>query len=63
MKKEFYPALGTPVNADGMLIKESFDRQIELMITAGAKGALCLGSMGNMASIRNQEILDCKTVQ
>lgn len=55
MKKEFYPALGTPVNADGMLIKESFDRQIELMITAGAKGTLCLGSMGNMASVRNQE--------
>lgn len=55
MRKEFYPALGTPVNLDGSLVKDSFERQIELMIAAGAKGVLCMGSMGNMASIRNRE--------
>lgn len=55
IEKEFYPALGTPIHLDGTLVKESFGRQIELMISSGAKGALCMGSMGNMASIRNSE--------
>lgn len=55
MKKEFYPALGTPTHLDGTLVKESFGRQIELMISSGAKGALCMGSMGNMASLRDCE--------
>lgn len=55
MKKEFYPALGTPLSPSGTLVKESFERQIELMISSGAKGALCMGSMGNMASIKNSE--------
>lgn len=55
MKKEFHPALGTPINLDGTLVKESFGRQIELMISSGAKGALCMGSMGNMASLKNSE--------
>ncbi|WP_332457185.1 dihydrodipicolinate synthase family protein [Petrimonas sp.] len=55
MKKSFYPALGTPTHLDGTLVKESFSRQIELMIEAGAQGVLCMGSMGNMASLRNSE--------
>jgi len=55
MKKEFYPALGTPTHLDGTLVKESLGRQIELMISSGAKGALCMGSMGNMASLRDSE--------
>ncbi len=55
MKREFFPALGTPTDLDGALIKNSFSRQIELMIESGAQGVLCLGSMGNMASIRNRE--------
>lgn len=55
MEKEFYPALGTPIHLDGKLVKESFARQIELMISSGAKGALCMGSMGNMAALRNSE--------
>ena len=55
MEKGFYPALGTPIHLDGTLVKESFGRQIELMISSGAKGALCMGSMGNMASLRNSE--------
>ncbi len=55
MEKGFYPALGTPIHLDGTLVKESFGRQIELMISSGAKGVLCMGSMGNMASLRNSE--------
>lgn len=55
MKKEFYPALGTPTQLDGTLVKDSFGRQIELMISNGAKGALCMGSMGNMVSLRDSE--------
>lgn len=55
MKDGFYPALGTPVGADGKLIKDSFNRQVEFMIEANAQGLLCMGSMGNMVSLRNNE--------
>ncbi|RIJ46647.1 dihydrodipicolinate synthase family protein [Maribellus luteus] len=55
MKDGFYPALGTPTNAEGNLMVNSFGKQIELMIESGAKGVLCMGSMGKMASIRNSE--------
>jgi dihydrodipicolinate synthase/N-acetylneuraminate lyase len=55
MKNGFYPALGTPTDNDGRLIEKSFANGIELMITAGTSGVLCLGSMGNMAGIRNNE--------
>lgn len=51
----FYPALGTPTNSEGKLILSSFRKQIELMIDAGAKGVLCMGSMGKMASISDRE--------
>jgi 4-hydroxy-tetrahydrodipicolinate synthase len=53
MKDGFYPALGTPTDAEGNLIVNSFRKQIEGMIDAEAKGILCMGSMGKMASIRN----------
>ncbi len=55
MKNGFYPALGTPVDSDGRLVVKSFNRQVELMIESGAKGLLCMGSMGNMASVRDRE--------
>ncbi len=55
MKNGFYPALGTPADDNGKLIEASFSRGIELMLDAGAAGVLCLGSMGNMAGIRNSE--------
>ncbi len=45
-KKGFYPALGTPLDKDGNLVEESYVKQIDLMIEAGASGALCMGSMG-----------------
>jgi dihydrodipicolinate synthase/N-acetylneuraminate lyase len=55
MEDGFYPALGTPTDAEGRLIVENFNREIELMTESGAKGILCMGSMGKMASIRNKE--------
>lgn len=55
MENGFYPALGTPVDDAGKLVVESFNRQIERMIEAGAKGLLCMGSMGNMVSIKDRE--------
>jgi 4-hydroxy-tetrahydrodipicolinate synthase len=51
----FYPALGTPLKSNGSLEKESYTKGIELMLESGAAGVLCMGSMGNMASIRNSE--------
>lgn len=51
----FYPALGTPTDDNGKLIEKSFAKGIELMIDSGAAGVLCMGSMGNMVSIRNSE--------
>jgi dihydrodipicolinate synthase/N-acetylneuraminate lyase len=55
IRNGFYPALGTPVDDNGILIERSFVREIELMIASGASGMLCLGSMGNMTGIRNNE--------
>ena len=55
MEDGFYPALGTPSDSEGRLIVNSFNKEIDLMIEAGAKGILCMGSMGKMASIRDKE--------
>ncbi len=55
MNSGFYPALGTPTGVGGTLVKDSFNRQVELMIEAGAQGVLCMGSMGKMETIRNKE--------
>lgn len=53
MKNGFYPALGTPLDADGNINKESYIKQINIMTESGASGLLCMGSMGNMTSIRD----------
>ncbi len=55
MKDGFYPALGTPTDEVGKLVAHSYNKQIELMLGAGAKGFLCMGSMGKMTGIRDQE--------
>jgi len=55
LKDGFYPALGTPTDFTGNLVKASFKKEIELMIEAGASGMLCMGSMGKMATIRDRE--------
>lgn len=46
MKFGFVPALGTPVDANGDLLVDSYKRQIEDQIQAGAAALLCMGSMG-----------------
>lgn len=55
MKNGFYAALGTPTDENGKLVEESFVKEIELMISSGTAGLLCMGSMGKMESIRNNE--------
>ena len=55
MKDGFYPALGTPTNDNGKLIETSYVKEIELMLASGASGMLCMGSMGNMVSLKNSE--------
>lgn len=53
MKTGFVPALGTPLDANGQLCKESYAAQINRMLEAGAVGLLCMGSMGQQAFISN----------
>lgn len=53
MKPGFVPALGTPLDENGNLLAESFKKQIDDQIDAGAVGLLALGSMGNEAFIKN----------
>ena len=53
MMDGFVPALGTPLDQNGNLVKDSLRKQIEDQISAGAVGLLCMGSMGIQAFIRN----------
>ena len=53
MKYGFVPALGTPLDENGQLCAESYAKQIERMLEAGAVGLLCMGSMGQQAFISN----------
>lgn len=58
----FVPALGTPLDEKGNLIKESLTKQINDQINAGASAVLCMGSMGIEAFIRNDvypEVAKC----
>lgn len=55
IKPGFVPALGTPLDENGYLLKESFQKQIERQIAAGCTGVLCMGSMGIQAYIRQAE--------
>jgi len=48
----FYTALGTPLDEKGNLCPESYKKQINDQIEAGAAGLLCMGSMGMQACIR-----------
>lgn len=53
MREGFYTALGTPLDEEGQLVKESFIHQIEDQIRYGAAGFLIMGSMGMGVFIRN----------
>jgi len=52
MKAGFVPALGTPLDQNGNLMVESYKKQIDDQINAGAVGILCMGSMGQQAYLR-----------
>ena len=54
MKAGFVPALGTPLDSNGNVCAESFKKQIEDQVQAGAVGLLCMGSMGMQATIRQE---------
>lgn len=55
MSYGFVPALGTPIDECGRLVAESYERQINMMIDAGAVGLLCMGSMGQQAYLLDSE--------
>ncbi len=61
MKKGFVPALATPLDKDGNLVVESYKKQIEDQIAAGAVGLLCMGSMGQQAFLRQSVCKDVAT--
>lgn len=52
MKPGYVPAVGTPLDKDGNLCVESYKKQIEDQLKAGAVGILSMGSMGQQAFIR-----------
>lgn len=49
----FIPALGTPLDKEGNLLIESYEKHIDDQINAGASALLCMGSMGIESFIRN----------
>ena len=51
----FVPALGTPLDKDGNFLAESYKKQIDDQIKAGAVAVLSMGSMGQQAFIRTEE--------
>ncbi len=53
MKPGFVPALGTPIDQDGNLMVESYCKQIDDQIKAGAVAILAMGSMGIQPYLRN----------
>ena len=53
MKPGYVPALGTPLDAEGNLLTESYRRQIQDQVKSGAVGLLCMGSMGIQAFLRS----------
>ena len=63
MRKDgFYTALGTPLDDQGKVVKQSFVKQIEDQIASGASGLLVMGTMGALGTIRNsayEEMIVC----
>ncbi|MBO5888863.1 MAG: dihydrodipicolinate synthase family protein, partial [Clostridia bacterium] len=55
LNKGFYTALGTPLDNDGKVIKDSLIKHINNQIEAGASGLLLMGSMGIEACVPHSE--------
>lgn len=58
IKSGFVPALGTPLDANGNLLAESYKKQIDDQIKAGASAILCMGTMGIEPYIRDDVFPD-----
>lgn len=52
MKKGYIPAVGTPLDNNGRLMVESYKKQIDDQIKAGAIAILSMGSMGQQPYLR-----------
>src|SRR5205809_679680 len=60
--KGIIPAVWTPTDADGNLLKEALRKNIEAMLAAGVDGLLVLGSTGEFIHLgveQRKEILEC----
>lgn len=51
-KRGFVPALGTPLDAAGNFLRESYEKQVACMLDHGAVALLSMGSMGQQAFLR-----------
>lgn len=54
LQSGFVPALGTPIDASGNLLAESYAKQIRCMLDHGAVALLSMGSMGQQAFLRGE---------
>jgi len=55
LKKGFYTAVGTPIDSEGRIIRQSYMKQIDDQIKAGASGILLYGTMGMGGCVRESE--------
>ena len=55
LKKGFYTAVGTPIDSEGRIVRQSYMRQIDDQIKAGASGILLYGTMGMGGCVRESE--------
>lgn len=62
LREGFYPALGTPNDEAGEIIKRSLRLQIEQQIGHDAAGLLLMGSMGIQPCIRDSEYIKAVTI-
>lgn len=54
LKRGLVPALGTPLDATGNFLPESYGKQIACMLDHGAVALLSMGSMGQQAFLRGE---------
>ncbi|NLJ41282.1 MAG: dihydrodipicolinate synthase family protein [Clostridiales bacterium] len=55
LKEGFYCALGTPLDRDGNIVRDSLKGHIESQIEAGASGLLLMGTMGMLGCIKTDQ--------
>lgn len=59
IRNGYLTALGTPLNADGMVNEESLRKEIDQQIVAGASGLLLMGSMGMLGCVPDRAYEPC----